>query len=197
MHTPALLQIWLYILTRTQGSVCTLYSKALSKTDPSLYHLDEKENSFGIQHQAISKHRRSSFPQRWCSSYLITMLAIESWDCSNAELWLNVNSSITINILVLRISCLGYCDCVSTSTASLAGERWGRLRQPRLGWLLSSQLFCCFWKLSPCRGRVLTGWWQGWGMSINHISLPGSEQILEIQTEFLNNAILKISSNYN
>ena len=38
------------------------------------------------------------------------MLAIESWDCSNAELWLNVNSSITINILVLRISCLGYCD---------------------------------------------------------------------------------------
>ena len=105
-----------------RGSVCTLYSKALSKTDPS-FTLDEKENSFGIQHQAINKHRRSSFPQRRCSSYFITMLAIESWDSSNVELWLNVNCSLTINILVLRVSCLGYCDRISTSRASLARER--------------------------------------------------------------------------
>lgn len=161
------------------GDLCAHYiRKPWARLTLPYTTLDEKENSFGIQHRAISKHRRSSFPQRWCSSYLITMLAIESWDCRNAELWLNVNSSITINILVLRISCLGYCDCISTSRASLAGERWGRLQQSRLGWLLISQLFCCFWKLSSCRGRVLTGWWRGWGMSINHISLPGSEQIL-------------------
>lgn len=52
------------------------------------------------------------------------MLAIGSWDSSNTEPWMNVNSGLTINILVLRASCLGYCDCIniSTSGASLGGE---------------------------------------------------------------------------
>ena len=94
------------------------------------------------------------------------MLAIESWDCSNAELWLNVNSSITINILVLRISCLGYCDCVSTSTASLAGERWGRLRQPRLGGFLAPNCSVAFGNCHHAGGEFSLAGGRGGGCQL-------------------------------
>lgn len=40
------------------------------------------------------------------------MLAIDIWDCSTTVSWVNANSVLTINILVLRASCL---DCLIIS----------------------------------------------------------------------------------